>query len=319
MSDHLHFEIVPTRFWNSHNNDLLPVTVTKITGPANAPFPFVAYAYICHLNEDIDGAPRAYAVLVDPLQPPAAHPTFFTAADLRPSRPQLETTLANATNSKAPIFNVNGVNAWLWAGVVSKRHNEVRGLILDERNFLKDAAGRFPVVHQPGTPDQGFYVSQSNGLAYNPARPMAPNDWDQDKYLDASAVPYAVYADQWVRLGVGAGDYGLAIRPQNGASSGFMFGDTGTPNRVGECSRKLVRTLSPTGFNEDQVLFLVFPGSGDSDPAAGLIKARVKFEIRKLNQMINAYKVGDKYSSANSVNIMFALGTWGYHVTMRDI
>jgi hypothetical protein len=228
-------------------------------------------------------------------------------------------SIGNATNSSSPTFDLQGNNTWLWAGVVSKRHAEVPGLVMDERPFLKDAAGRFPVLHQPGTPDQGFYVSQSKGLAYNPSRPQAPLEWDQDKYLDASAIPYAVYADQWASLGVGTGDYGLAIRPQNGAHTGFMFGDSGTPNKVGECSRQLVRTLSPSAYNEDFVLFMVFPGTGSGDPAPGLIRPRVRFEIAKLNQVSNAYKLGEIYSSSNALNIMLALGHCGYHVTLNDI
>jgi hypothetical protein len=58
MPDHLHFEIVSIKLWNSHNKELLPITVTKVTGPPDAPFPFVAYVYTCHLNEDIDPARR---------------------------------------------------------------------------------------------------------------------------------------------------------------------------------------------------------------------------------------------------------------------
>ena len=302
---HLHFEIVPTRFLNSHNGSLLPITVTKVTGP-DAPFRFLAYVYLCHLNEDIDGAPRAYA-------PP------ISATNLSPTNGMLEKSIKNATNQKAPVFDPQGNNTWLWAGVVSRKDGEVPGLVLDKRLFLRDHDQKFPVMHQPGTPDQGFYVSQTKSLAYNPSRPHPPKEWDQDRYLDASAVPYAVYADLWVSLGVDKGDYGLAIRPQNGAHSGFLFGDSGTPNKVGECSRKLVRTLSANGYNEDLVMFFVFPGSGSGDPAQGLIRSRVLFEIAKLNNVPNTYKLGEIYSSKSSKKIMAALAAWGYHNTLIDI
>lgn len=48
---HLYFAILPTRFKNAHDSKKLrDVTVTKVTGPADAAFPFLAFAYRCHLR-----------------------------------------------------------------------------------------------------------------------------------------------------------------------------------------------------------------------------------------------------------------------------
>ena len=80
--------------------------------------------------------------------------------------------------------------------------------------------------------------------------------------MDAPTIPYAAYAGWWARKSVQLGDFGLAIARDTGASSGFVFGDTGSGN-VGEVSNKLLSTLtSAGGTNENLFTFIVFPGSG---------------------------------------------------------
>jgi len=63
-------------------------------------------------------------------------------------------------------------------------------------------------------------------------------------------------------LGVGLGDFGLAIRRDNGTSAAFFFADAGGGNKIGEMSRLTFRTLFP-GNNQEEFLvsFIVFPGS----------------------------------------------------------
>jgi hypothetical protein len=317
-TDHIRLQFAG-HFRNSHNGSLLTVNVFKATGPAD----FVAFLYQCHLNEDNDGAPTAYG-LDNPADPNGLQ------RNLQPleGRPSQRSGLANATS---PHQNFSaGSHNFAWVGVYSATpaFAQGHGLVIDNRPFLEariaasgqapvlpKQPGYFPVVQQAGAPAPGYYVSQANFVT-----DTTLPDWDQRKYVDASAVPYAVWANRWRSLGVNKGDFGLAIRNSTGAHGGFLFGDTGTTDRVGECSRKVVRTLSPNGYNEDHVSFLVFPGSGvGSAGAERLIKPRVKVEIAKLNYAANASIIGEHLSSSFSMNIMQALAAWGYHMTLKDI
>jgi hypothetical protein len=73
-------------------------------------------------------------------------------------------------------------------------------------------------------------------------------------------------------LGVGLGDFGVAIRRDNGTSRAFFFADAGFGQKIGEMSTMLFRALFP-GNNQEEFLtsFIVFPGSRTrpitSDPA----------------------------------------------------
>jgi hypothetical protein len=57
------------------------------------------------------------------------------------------------------------------------------------------------------------------------------------------------------------GDFGLAIENATGASMGYVYGDSGTPNKVGESSQKLNSALG-RGKGTGLVTFIAFPGSG---------------------------------------------------------
>ena len=63
-------------------------------------------------------------------------------------------------------------------------------------------------------------------------------------------------------LGVGLGDFGLAIRRDNGTNRAFFFADAGFGNKIGEMSRMLFRALFPGNNQEEHLVsFIVFPGS----------------------------------------------------------
>ena len=98
--------------------------------------------------------------------------------------------------------------------------------------------------------------------------------------------PTRARANLWVdsNSGVDLGDSGLGINNNTGAFSEFKFLDTGTSYPVGECSRKLCRTLAPTSDdviyvpNEDpeklhRVPQLQRPGPGVGDGLAKLAAA----------------------------------------------
>jgi len=291
-SDEIKFGPASADFGQKHNGSWRTVKVTKVTGPLNT----VAYVYQCHLNEDNDGDPRAYG-----LNHP--DPRKVLQKNLHP-----HDGLGNATS---PHQNFGNGSDFTWVGVYSctPAFGRQNNLDVDDRPELESrrpatwqapiAAGQpgyFPVVQPAGAPAPGYYVS----VAWPPARPQL-RPWDQRRYTAAADVAYAVWAEKWGRFDVHHKDFGLAIRNANGVHSPFFFGDTGTTNRVGECSRKLVRTLSPNAYNEDFVSFLVFPGtanSGQGEPTDGAAVEAIKTKLSYFSLAPNI----------NELVLMLALG-----------
>jgi hypothetical protein len=64
---------------------------------------------------------------------------------------------------------------------------------------------------------------------------------------------------------------------------GFVYGDSGTPNKVGESSQKLHSML---GAGNDPVMFIAFPGSGSGKHlgrnAQAIIPVRVLMHTLRL-------------------------------------
>lgn len=300
-------------FTNSHNGNTLGVEVTKASGGRDG---FEAYIYRCHLVEDNDGAPTCYGLdnpvnvfaNVDADAFGAAAPMMrLTNLTSWPHVQKSVTPLENRPNQRAGLANATNDHL-LWSGqpfywaalfAATESYARVHRLTLDKRPFLKSTApdknaggggkvaGKYPVVQPPwSSAAPGYYISTSGQLANGAADP-----WDPARYWDASKIPYAVYANRWADLSskVNIGDFGFAIRDTTGTYSEFAFRDTGTTTNVGECSRKLCRTLAPTPdnqgvYNEDFVSFLVFPGSG-------MRAASVEGEIKKLNAADNRMEV----------------------------
>jgi hypothetical protein len=113
----------------------------------------------------------------------------------------------------------------------------------------------YPAVQDANQPSPGFYVSGSAVIA-----DRGRNDWDQRKYVDAQSIPYASHTPWLKTWGAQLGDFGLALDPLTGASSGFVFADAGYGNKVGEVSPLLLSRLG--GDEEGRYLFIVFPKSG---------------------------------------------------------
>jgi hypothetical protein len=267
-ADQIKFTRFSNDFWNSHDpdaagNKVSRVEVTKVSG---GPQNFLAYVYRCLMVEDNDGAPTCYGLdnpqgQVSPAWPKGTNPQMGL------------TPLERGHGQAAGLANAT-LNALLWSGQVlwvglyaaTPAVAAANGLRIDTRAALKSTipgndgvVGKFPVVQ-----DSGYYVSTTG----QPAN-AAANPWEQSRYHNAAEVPYAVHADLWdtMNSGVGVGDRGFAINNSTGASSEFSFLDTGTPNHVGESSRKLCRTLVPTPDsviyvpNTDYISFIVFPNS----------------------------------------------------------
>lgn len=223
-----------------------------------------AVVYSGILNEDVDGAPRCYGVW-----------PFEAGID----------KLRNGTNNENAVFDPlpagRVAHEWVWRGAVNMTHDEAdRAGVLDRLDERPELAGRnddgaplndpkrfppkFPVKRAD---DAGFYVSKT-ALVKNASLPQtAPGHW-----WDATAVNYAALTPPLRALGVELGDFGIAIRRDNGTSRTFFFADAGNGQKIGEMSTMLFRALYP-GNNQEELLasFVVFPGSRTrpitSDPA----------------------------------------------------
>lgn len=255
------------------------VSVFQVSGGRNG---FAAFVYMCRLNLDLDGAPNTYGY-----DNPAKGSLQKNLAPLE-SWHKGAKGVSNATSEKVGLGNacgdpndgskgwqnfLNGTRNFYWAGIkaVSKQQNLTLKLPIDDRpeleagleTYARDGkpklkpigSGFFPVLQA----DTGYYISGTSVVGDGTLSPF-----DANRYLNSTVVPYAVWATHWNRLyivgkRVQQGDFGLAIENSTGANMGFVYGDSGTPNKVGECSQKLHNAL---GRGAGLVTFIAFPGSG---------------------------------------------------------
>jgi hypothetical protein len=280
--DELTFNKINGHFIDRHEK---PVSVFGVSGGQHG---FAAFVYSCGLNLDKDGAANAYgydnpakgsiqATLV-PLEFGSAYHHDKKGHKIGPARTTLERQrigLGNACGDPGDgskghkNFNAHSRNFW-WAGVKALTKEQARAkknILLDERPdveagretsggpLLPVGSGYFPVIN----PDTGYYISTTSLAADDHASAYSPKH-----YLDSSVVPYAVWAKAWSHESIGGkklhiGDFGLAIENKTGTSLGFVYGDGGSKNKVGECSNKIYDTL---GGEKGLVTFIAFPGSG---------------------------------------------------------
>jgi hypothetical protein len=242
---------------------------------------FNAYVYMCRLNLDLDGAPTTYGY-----DNPAKD---SVQKNLKP----LESWhkgwkgVSNATSQKVGLGNaagdpgdgskgwqnfLNGNRIFYWVGIRSARKTDKldSSVLLDDRAELEaglreNAKNGKPVVVAKG---QGWYplVQKSTGYYISTTSVHADDSaMDSSHYLDSTVVPYAVWANHWDALGVSQGDFGLAIENATGANLAYVYGDSGTRDKVGECSQKIHDSL---GKGAGHVTFIAFPGSGAGPKAA---------------------------------------------------
>jgi len=213
----------------------------------------------------------------------------------------LETSLCNATSPHQNCAAGSHDFAWVGLFAATQAFATSHGFSIDRRPFLEarrrtlpgggaaplgpKEPGLFPAIQGGAAPSPGFFVSTTSAITDTDVP-----EWEQMRYVNAVVIPYAAWAGWWHGLGVDKGDFGLAIRPNTGTFSGFVFADTGT-GKVGEVSRKLFETLSPERNNEDRFLFLVFPRSGvgvadfQKFTKDEVVQAQAKTRIRKLSNV----------------------------------
>ncbi len=244
---------------------------------------FAAFVYMCKLNLDLDGAPTTYGYdnpakgsaqkNLDPLE--NWKKDAKNVSHLTSERVGLGNACGDPGDGSKGWKNfLHGSRNFYWAGVkaVTKQQGAAMNLVVDDRAELEAGlethstkpvllpvgSGYFPVVQA-----NGYYISGTSVAADSTV-----SAFDPAHYLNSPVVPYAVWANNWKFLNLGGrklqqGDFGLAIQNSTGANTAFVYGDSGTQNKVGESSQKLHTTL---GGGAGLVTFIAFPGSG-SGPA----------------------------------------------------
>lgn len=251
-------------YFTTKNTGGRPVDVKRVRLAFHT---FHALIYRTPLNEDFDGAPTCYS---SPLSVHNLNKRFGALDHIN-----------NATNQVPPTFHENGVNSFLWEGVVSRRKGTY--IYTDERSFLEDRAHTFPVFQDAS---KRFYVSKT-ALAADTTVP----ETSQSHWVNASAIPYGARSGL-VKAGVGVGDFGLAIRPSTGACTGFIFADAGGGGSVGEYSQKLIQTLFPGGAGNSEACFIVFPGTRTGGRVTvSSIEANVQTQVAKLSEVVNTDEI----------------------------
>jgi hypothetical protein len=318
------------------------VSVFEVTGGRNN---FSAFVYMCRLNLDLDGSATTYGYdnAANPIQAhlspletwtPSKKAEQLAAKQGKPftHAGKEKVGLGNACGdpgdkSKGWKNFLAGNRNFYWAGIKALTKDQLRvqnhgrpeklKLILDDRpeleaglgTFAKDGkpkllpvgSGYFPVLN----PDTGYYISGTSLAADGDA-----STYSADHYLDSSVVPYAVWANNWAHISLGGkklhlGDFGLAINNNTGASTGYVYGDSGTQDKVGESSQKLHETLGGAGL----VTFIAFPGSGSGK----VIKGRYRPDplgphpdfIVRAKVLMNFFKL---QSSASNLALRLSMG-----------
>jgi hypothetical protein len=240
------------------------VTVVLVTDSFGAD---LALLFKTPLNEDLDGAPTSFAPPIDFNDPRPWH-GMVALDDIR-----------NATDGGDHPFHEHGVgNTFHWTGVMSAPNGNI-----DDRDFLRDGDGNFPLFQPPGSPTHDFYAPRTamvgaDGQAVNPL-----------------VVPYAALSTSVRDNGhVALGDVGVAVRTSTGASTGFLYGDAGgrASTSVGECSRMMIRNLFGGAATNEDILYIVFPGVSAGNVAhPELVEGLVRQNLARLAQFDNYREV----------------------------
>jgi hypothetical protein len=319
------------------------VSVFEVAGGRNN---FSAFVYMCRLNLDLDGSATTYGYdnAANPTQKHLSPLETWTPSKkvVQLRAKQGKAAYTHAEKEKVGLGNACGdpgdkSKGWknflagnrnfYWAGLKALTKGELeaqnRGrpeklkLIIDDRAELEaglgepakdgkpklkaEGSGYFPVIN----PNTGYYISGTSVAADGQA-----STYSADHYLDSSAVPYAVWANNWSNINLGGrklhlGDFGLAINNNTGASTGYVYGDSGTQNKVGESSQKLHEVLGGAGL----VTFLAFPGSGSGKVIKGRYHAdplgtHPEFIVR-VKVLMNLLKL---HASASNLALRLSMG-----------
>jgi hypothetical protein len=218
-----------------------------------------AFVFLTHMNIDFDGAPNAYGPpdknTLDTLDHAGQKSHYYGLVSVKPDETR-------------DVF-VPG------KGKQKKTLVELYNLKLDPSQ--PDKRGYLPVVQHGGEYD-GYYIS----ITSRATRSLAgANEFQQSSYVNSAKVPFGALSGQLQSKGVAIGNYGMAIRHDNGKQSAFVMMDGGHTSgaaigAVGEVSYKVFldlgglpkRAQAPLR-NEFPTSFIVFRGS--SKPTLNLL------------------------------------------------
>ncbi len=123
-----------------------------------------------------------------------------------------------------------------------------------------------PVIQRDFDPAPGYFVSTTalEDFSVSDIR-------DPDRYVDSTTIPYISLPPQALRF-AHLGDIAMVINLTNGKSAGAIIADVGPRRKIGEGSIALARELdidpdARRGGAEGNILYVIFPGSGDGTPA----------------------------------------------------
>ncbi|MEI6223083.1 MAG: glycoside hydrolase family 75 protein [bacterium] len=115
-------------------------------------------------------------------------------------------------------------------------------------------------------PAPGFYVSTTS------LEDKSKKETDPARYVNSEEIPYIVLPPK-VKTGGGInlGDLAMVMNKKNAQTSYAIFADVGPGDKIGEGSIALAKKLgineSPKkGGTSDDVVYIVFPNSGDRKP-----------------------------------------------------
>ena len=204
-----------------HTNDFKSVFLTSVSWE-HTPSSVKAFVFFGHVNIDFDGSPTAYG-------PTGPRPK---TARVQPIDPPPDDCFRNGANAADGYFGM--------ASLAPTDPLVVNGIALidtDAPKFL----GKFPIVQQlqNGDPKPGYYVSKSSHR-HGPFHL-------QNSFINSAEIPYGALDANFLHLGVGFGDYGLALRHDQPLQSPFYYVDGGAGKfALGECSHKVATNLGVT-------------------------------------------------------------------------
>lgn len=121
-----------------------------------------------------------------------------------------------------------------------------------------------PLVQGERDPRPGYYVSMT--ALFDTSRDRT----DPRRYVDANQVPYIVLPLDGLQ-GASLGDFCVVVNTHNSKVVYGLVADLGPRNKIGEGSVAMARALGVPdcprrGGIGDGIVYLVFPGSGSSEP-----------------------------------------------------
>lgn len=137
----------------------------------------------------------------------------------------------------------------------------------DWQGLVTDCQGQ-PVIQGPHDPYPGYYISQTSLFDKTKQRT------DPARYVNGGAIPYIVLPAEPGLIESGRarlGDFAVVVNARNRLMTFAIFADQGPRDKIGEGSIALAELLqipsSPkTGGVDGDIIYVVFPGSGNGQP-----------------------------------------------------